>query len=445
MNPIALSLKYATRHWVQFGSLTRRKAAGLLARERWPIERRAPIIDRYLRESLLAAADSIPAYRHLRGHVPERDLKEFVCQAAPIVTKDDLKHAPLRYYSNGNRPKAWWSVGKTSGTSGSPLIIYRNLRCILWEHAVLYQHWNWAGFRPGQRQIVLRGDHVVPLDRSTPPFWFHDRTSNSLFVSTRHLTPENTYAIAQAICDFGARTLRAYPSAAYELARLAEELNLVVRFDSIITGSEPLYAMQREMICERFGGRAYAGYGMAERVAYAAECEYGRMHLNPEYGYVEIVDTQGRPTDGEGFVVGTTFHNRAMPLIRYQLEDTARWDPKACPCGRSYPVIQELYGRAGDQLFDLKGLPVNPTVLTFPFKDVVGIRRGQIAQTDRHQWVVRVVPDARYSDATRVHLLGNFHRLVSQNLNISIELVENIPSLPNGKFKWVTQEWNDAR
>jgi phenylacetate-CoA ligase len=289
--------------------------------------------------------------------------------------------------------------------------------------------------------VVLRGDHVVPQERTNPPFWFHDHLGRNLFVSTRHLTTGNAKAIAQAIAQFGARTLRAYPSAAYELAKLTRELDLTIHFDSIITGSEPLYPAQRDVIEGQFGGRAFVGYGMAERVAYAAECEHGRMHVNPEYGYVEIVDAKGRPTDEEGFVVGTSFHNHAMPLIRYQLEDTARWDHEPCPCGRSFPVLLALNGRMSDWLFDLRGMPVNPTVLTFPFKGVDGIRRAQVAQVRKDQWIVRLIPEPRYSEADAVKLLQNFRELVSVNLNIQIVLVEDIQGLPNGKYKWVVQEW----
>lgn len=441
LNNIELELKYAARHLVQFGPLTTRKAKELLTRERWPSEQRAPILDRYLRESLTAAAKSIPAYRALRAEIPQRGLAAFIRQALPIVDKSDLKRAPELYYPNENRPLPWWSVGKTSGTSGSPLSVYRSLGSIVWEHAVLQQHWEWAGFKPGQRQVVLRGDYVAPLDRGQPPFWFHDRFSRSLFVSTRHLNTRNAPAIARAISVFGARTLRAYPSAAHELARLSRELDLLVRFDSIITGSEPLFAVQRELIETQFGGKAFAGYGMAERVAYAAECEFGRMHVNPEYGHVEIVDAEGQATSNEGSIVATSFHNSAMPLIRYKLEDSAQLDHAPCPCGRDFKVLKNLNGRTGDQLFDLHGIPVNPTVLTFPFKGVDGINRAQVAQVARDKWVIRLVPDSNYRDADGARLLENFNNLVSTNIHVQLIIVKEIKNLPNGKFKWVTQEW----
>ena len=67
-----------------------------------------------------------------------------------------------------------------------------------------------------------------------------------------------------------------------------------MHFDAVITGSEMLYDFQRERIERVFGCQVFDFYGMTERVAFAAQCERGRMHVNPEYGVLEIVDAQGR-------------------------------------------------------------------------------------------------------------------------------------------------------
>jgi phenylacetate-CoA ligase len=437
---LRLVLKYGVSHWVQSGVPARRRSASLVARERVDPAQREGAIEARLRDTLISAAQSIPAFHRLRGKIPDTGLREFLRETVPITTKEDLQRQRQAYYPNRGMVRPWWSVGKTSGTTGSPLEVFRSLDSIVWEQAVLFQHWGWAGLRPGERQVILRGDHVVPMDRREPPFWFHDVIGRKLFVSTRHISPGSASAMAEAISRFGAQRLRAYPSAAYELARLTMQLDLPIRFGSIVTSSEMLYPFQRETIERAFGGRVFNGYGMAERVIYAAECEQGRMHVNPEYGIVEILDRDGRPTDEEGFLVGTTLHNRAMPLLRYKLLDSARWDTRPCPCGRTFPVIRDLVGRVGDTLFDLDGAPVTPGVVTFAFKGTSAIRRAQVAQVAVDQWLVRLVPDDGYSERTAAELLGNFHRLVSARANVRIETVADIPNLPNGKFKWVSQE-----
>jgi phenylacetate-CoA ligase len=248
-------------------------------------------------------------------------------------------------------------------------------------------------------------------------------------------------AIADAVDGFGARWLRCYPSAGYDLARLCQEQGRSLRFGGVITGSEPVYDVQRGAIEKAFGAKLYAGYGMAERVIYAAECEYGRLHANLDYGHVEIVDASGNATKDIGWLVGTTFHNHAMPLLRYRLDDTARWSAEPCPCGRTHPVLTDIEGRMGDQLLDLDGNPVNATVITFVFKETRCLQRAQVAQVARDLWEVRVVPDSGYDESVGTKLIADFHRLVTPRLNLKVCAVDKLENLASGKFKWVSQEW----
>jgi phenylacetate-CoA ligase len=335
-------------------------------------------------------------------------------------------------------------VAETSGTTGTPLDVYRSLNSMVCEEAFHLQHWHWAGWRRGQRQAVLRGDSVVAIDRREPPFWFEDGAGDQLVLSTRHLDRHTAVSFAGELRRFGARQLRAYPSAAHDLAMFVEESGVPLHIDAVITGSEMLYDFQRERIERVFSTQVFDFYSMTERVAFAAECERGRMHMNPEYGVVEIVDAQGRPTEDEGTIVGTTLHNHVMPLIRYRMNDTARWSREPCPCGRTYPVIEKIGGRIADQLYDLDGRGVNCTVIGFAFDGMKNIRKAQVAQTAQDQWVVRLVPAQGYSSSDGARVLSRLAKEVSARVNARVELVSDVPALPSGKYKWVIQEWRGA-
>jgi phenylacetate-CoA ligase len=64
------------------------------------------------------------------------------------------------------------------------------------------------------------------------------------------------------------------------------------------------------------------------------------MHLTTDYSHVELVD---------GFVVGTTYHNEAMPLVRYRLSDQTTFVPGQCSCGRPFPLIEPVTGKSQDR------------------------------------------------------------------------------------------------
>jgi phenylacetate-CoA ligase len=440
---VSLALRYAGRHAIKRNALVSRWTSELVRRER--VE---PALHRARQDALLgrvlSAARRIPAYARHVAKAPDKHRVAWLADAFPIFDKTSLLEEPTQFFPEGRLPRHRTTVAATSGTTGTPLDVYRSFGSILWEEAFHLQHWHWAGWKRGRRQAVLRGDRVVPLERRQPPFWFQDTAGSQLVFSTRHLHRDSARHFAQELQRFGATHLRAYPSAAYDLATFIAEAGMSVRLDAVITGSEMLYDFQRRRIESTFGCKVFDFYGMAERVAFAAECEHGRMHVNPEYGIVEIVDEHGRPTDGEGMIVGTSLHNHVVPLIRYRMNDSARWSREPCPCGRTYPVIERIGGRLADQLYDLDGRAVNCTIIGFAFDGMRNIRRAQVAQTAADRWVIRIVPAPNYTAADGQRVLDALAAQVSARVHAHVELVSQLPAQANGKFKWVTQEFQRA-
>lgn len=434
------------RHLMRRNTVARGRAAALIAREREPWDKQHARQAALLRATLEAARTRLPRYASLPP-LPEDDAALFDWTRAhcQMIAKKDLLLDRAGLYPNSGRLLPWWSLGKTSGTSGTPLEVFRSIDSVVWEEAFQLQFWAWAGYSVGQPQAVLRGDQAAPADQQQPPFWLWDGFGRQLFVSTRHLSARTAPAMLDAIKASDAQLLRAYPSSGFELARLAEAAGHDLRLRAVVTGSEPLYPLQREQLERAFGCKVFDFYGMAERTAYAAQCEHGFHHLNPEYSWVEIIDDEGCATDDFGYVVGTTLRNLVMPLIRYRIADRARWIHGDCPCGRYYPRIELSSGKVEDQLFDREGTAVSASIITFAFKGLANIRKSQVAQTGPGRWVIRVVPDAGYTEKDGAALIANIGNYVSDKLELEVRIVDEIALLPSGKFKWVSQEWTGAR
>lgn len=433
------------RHALRRNALARARARALRARERAPpallLQRQGAL----LRATLAAARARLPAYACLPPPPAGVDPAAWLRAHAPIVDKTALLARRAELYPHAGVARPWWPIGRTSGTSGTPLEVFRSIDSVIWEEAFQLQAWNWTGYRGGQRQAVLRGDAAAPASQTAPPFWRWDRVGRQLFVSTRHLSERNAAGMLDALAGAAPTLLRAYPSACMELARLSAHLNHGWRVPVVVTGSEPLYPVQRALIESALGCKVFDFYGMAERIAYAAQCEHGFYHLHPEYAYVEIVDADGRATDGVGNIVGTTLHNRVMPLLRYRISDQARWLPGHCPCGRGYPRIELAAGKLEDQLYDRDGNAVSASIITFAFKGLAHIRKAQVAQVGRGEWEVRLVPGTGYRDADGEALLRNIAHHVSGRVAARLRLVDDLALQASGKFKWVVQEWPGAR
>ena len=112
----------------------------------------------------------------------------------------------------------------------------------------------------------------------------------------------------------------------------------------LFVGGEPLGDVRRQRISRLWGVPVINDYGSTETGGLAGECLAGRMHLWADRLVFEVHDPQTGlfSTDGCGQLVVTTLYREAMPLIRYNLEDTVEVDYSECDCGWALPTVRVL-------------------------------------------------------------------------------------------------------
>jgi len=439
-NDLRNEVRYGLRYLVRDSAANERRIRSLLANERLPSQELRAVTDRLLFDTLKAATRQIPRFRHIKVDFTPASARDVLVERFAITQRTDLLGGTGEFYpTSGVKP--WTPVGRTSGTSGMPLKVYRSVDSVLWENAFIERQFRWAGYEPGMPRAYLRGDTVVPIDKSAPPYWFHNRYNNQLVLSSRHLREPCVDELIKELERFAPFLLQAYPSTAYELSLLLEKRGAFLKIPYVFTASEPTYPHQRQLIEERLGARVMEYYGMAERVAYASECERGNLHVNTDYSHVEIVDDDGKPTTGDGYIVGTPFHNTVMPLVRYRVSDRTRWRAEGCACGRSYPLVEPVTGKFEDTLYGARGQRISPSVVTFIFKSLDGIERSQVAQVGEGKWEIRVVPAAGYGQSQRQRLVQNVRELVDPDINVTIREVDDIARTSAHKYRWIVNEY----
>ena len=443
-NTLQLEMRFGSRSLLRDNWLCERMIRDLRRHETMTEEEIGALQAASLHRTLVSAISKLPYYQRMPSRFPVARAAEVLRQHFPIIDRQTLLQNRSRLYPHSGRPAPWNSIGKTSGTAETALPVFRNPQSVLMENAFIRRHWEWGGFQRGMRYAALRGDMIVPADRADPPFWFRNRYDNQLLISSRHLREACVDAIIEELERFAPEMLQAYPSTAFALARFMEQRNCHLSIPVIFTASEPLYPHQRELIEERFGARVMDMFGTAERVVFATECEFESMHVNPDYSYVELVDADGQPTRDTGYVVGTTFHSLAMPLVRYRLSDRTRWISGTCRCGRPFPMIEPVIGKLEDSIFGSNGALVSPSVLTFAFQGLRNIRKSQVAQVGPEHWEMRLVPTPAFGVDDQQKLIDNVRKLVDPGVNVNVVLREEIPCTASGHFRWVVNEWIKA-
>jgi phenylacetate-CoA ligase len=419
-----------------YGSAFQHQLTALHESERFDHDRLLALQGAALRRIVEAAAHT-RHYRHLfrqLGVDPAHIRTPADLSRVPILEKETLRRAPDDFVDERLDRRQLISMA-SSGSTGTPLRVYVAPEFEALEEAFLARQWGWVGFPVGGRRVKLRGDLIAAAAQHGAQPWRRNVANHELRMSSYHLSADTAAAYVERIQRFQPRALIAYPSSAAILAALVREQQLNCHIPLVFTSSETLSAAQRRLIEAALQARVVDHYGLTESVAAIQECERGSYHVISEYGIVELVPAAANGAGQICEIVATGLVNRAMPLLRYRTGDHVRVaTASACSCGRAFPVVGEILGRADDTLRAASGALIGR--LDHVFKGLDGILESQIVQEDDQQIRVRVVPGRGYSEAVAATLLRNLHERLG-DLPVDIELVDMIPRGPNGKFRAV--------
>lgn len=428
--------------WWRYGPDVERLVAEAVDREDWSADRWSSYHEQRLDNLLQRAATHVPHYRaawDARRAAGDRsdwhDLRSW-----PILNKEDLRAAPRAFVADDTHPARLLKVS-TSGTSGSPVTMWRTLAASRgWFALFEARTRRWYGVDRHVPWAILGGQLVVPATQSQPPFWVWNAAFRQLYLSTMHLEPRNVRAYLGALEHHGVEYLFGYASSAYWLARLTLEAGLEApQLRVVISNAEPLSPMQRRIIGEAFRCPVRDTYGMVESVAGGSECDMGVMHLWPEVGLVEVLgdDDLPVPPGAVGRFVCTGLLNDAMPLIRYEVGDRGSLlPPTEVPhaCGRRLPVVGSIEGRSSDNLVTPEGRRIfwiNPIFYDVP------VREAQVIQEAVDDVRVLVVPDTGFVTRHEGEIARRLVDRLGPSVGIRVERVASIPRGPNGKFRAV--------
>jgi phenylacetate-CoA ligase len=422
---------YFVKNWL--ASVNARK----LDRERYGPE--------YQRQQLQAlmklAATRVPYYRKMfsEKRIDPRSIESPEhLQQLPILEKEIVRASPTSLIDE-TLDKRRLLCGHTSGTTGTPLTLYRDVWLSSAQFAYLDARWHKVvGMSRRANPSVCIGGHLVAAPNQTrPPFWVYNRRWKQLYMSSYHLSPKYLGYYVDELRKFRTDYIEGYPSSIYSIARYILDKKLApVPFKACFTTAETLFDYHREAIKEACGCRTYDQYGCGEMVVFAAECEGGSMHLSPEYGVVEVVDENDKPVavGQTGQLICTSLVNWVQPFIRYRLGDIGVLRSGQCSCGSSLPMLDSIGGRVDEVLITRDGRRIGR--LDPVFKGLRGFYETQVVQDDYDRFRIRIVPSSDYTEEDGQIAISNFAQRVGK-ADIRIELVKAIERTSAGKFRAV--------
>ena len=195
----------------------------------------------------------------------------------------------------------------------------------------------------------------------------------------------------------------------------------------VFSDSEILTLNMRENIKTGFEAEIFDIYGTYEtdNIAYECKCHQG-YHIAVDSVIMEFIGNsnmeKAKPNE-EGEVVVTVLNNFAMPFIRYNLHDISSYKAQQCSCGRTFPLLNKIKGRADDYMITAEGKKISFVSLGSYWHPLTKfVDEYQLIQENVNSFTVLIVPNKSFNDTCRNIIVSEINKYFP-GANIDIKLV----------------------
>lgn len=409
--------------------------------------------------------DNIPFYRKLweyAGADPRRFASEKDMVHLPVVTKKELIEAQKNDEFLLSK-KGGFEMAHTSGTTGERFQVPFTFAGYQKKYANHLRQVYACGWRLGMKSATIHYSghsqfkgRFSGRNEDKEPFMNLRETALSIAHRRKILTPyfsSQTGDAAQVQSWYD--TLRDYDpymleTMDYTLPLLKEHIErnglpplsipktfvLGTYSGALRARLEPFFKTE---IFDRFSPHEIEG------VAYSCNAHQG-MHMAIDSYHIEFLDDADRPVGPEetGHIVVTDLDNYLMPLIRYKFGDLGHYYAAPCSCGRGFPLMGEIDGRARD-LFSLKnGRKISPAKIAAVLQDEPAVQLFQVGQKSSGSITVHIIPyGGILPKGAAETITTRLKELLGIQESITVTATDHINLEPNGKCSFVKRVETD--
>lgn len=373
------------------------------------------------------AYDKSPFYHRLYSEagISKEDIRTLDdIKKLPVITKDMVKA-----HAEEIRIAPKWKLIKnhTSGTTGTPLMVYEDWPSIWREQAYFYCYRKRCGYTYGQPIVSLRGN----LEKKD--FYLKVHISNTIYLSSYNINPQTAETYYKQIARHKPVAIEGYPSSLYSLALMLRDKGLQLHIPVAFTSSETLLDYQRDLIEKLFDTQTFDHYGTTERTIRLSETlNHKGYYEDPGYSINEYTE------DGE---ITTSLINFSFPLIRYKGNDVM--ELMEATEGNQQVIVKKVQGRKSTCLIGKDGTEYSGALLTRVFKDISTIDNAQFVQKKKGHVLLNYVPGKDFTEQDR----GNLRNAVVEQLgenNFTFDFRAIMPQeiiySERGKFNYIVNK-----
>ncbi|MDQ1769214.1 phenylacetate--CoA ligase family protein [Labilibaculum euxinus] len=344
----------------------------------------------------------------------------------PIITKEDIRHRVDELLTCN---KLFVYTAYTSGTTGSPLKLYRDYQSVCKEYSYGYYFQSMHGYQLGDKVISIKGD----LDQSE--ISRYDRSLNTLHLSSYNLNEKNIKKYYRLIKDFSPKVVKAYPSSLQILSVELYKAGLDLQIPLAFTSSEVLHDFQRSIIEKVLHTKIFDWYGNSEQTISLGQVKKDLYQDIPLYAHIEVQ---------EKCIITTGFINKSFPLIRYKIDDVIKLkcDSSCIRCCTS-----RILGRDNQYVLLKNGQQIGLLDHAFNFSNVKNILGAQIVQNAAGEIDLNIIPDYNFTETNKANLIKNLTQLLGADCKINYKEIgeDQIIRTVSGKYNLMVSNLNSQK
>jgi phenylacetate-CoA ligase len=358
----------------------------------------------------------------------------------PVLTKDIVRREFRVLASDDPGAPGDRFVNHTGGSTGEPCTFLQDGGFKAWNRAV--EDWFYRemlGVDPVESpKVSLWGSRTEVYGiRRSPRKRLRLWLANTALLNSYRMRPGEMDRFVAVINRVRPEVVKGYAGSLFEMARHIRERRLRVhRPRFLYSTAEMLQPEARQLMEEVFGAPVRNLYGSREAGAVAGECSAGRMHVFSFFNHVELVLPDGSPAPPSvaARILVTALRNRAMPLLRYEIGDTAAACSGPCPCGSALPAITSILGRYSDYFLAPDGSLVYGGYLRQVLFASLWIREYQVLQDERDALDIHYVRAGTVPEGAMAEIEGKIRRALGGAMRVRWHEDDELPRTPHGKL-----------
>lgn len=397
-----------------------------------------------LERLLMHAYQNVPYYRRVlpeAGVISEGKVNLEHFTDIPLLTKDIIRKEGENLYSQDYKNRHPYR-NSSGGSTGEPVRIIQDKQYDEYNNAIKIYFNRMLGKDIGEREIKFWGSE---RDIFTGSIGLKNKIINFIynraFINSFMIQSSDYKEIVDKWNNFKPKVVWSYVDSIYEFAKYVHQEKVQVYSpEATIVTAGVLTENIRAYIEDILKSPVYNQYGSREVGVIACECKWQKgLHIFQTAQYLELLNADPQ---GNAEVIVTTLNNYSMPLIRYNIGDTAKVLDESCPCRRSLQMLKTVTGRATNHFVKKDGTIIHGEYFTHLFYFNDSIKKFQVIQDDYDHIICKVVLHEGIIDIENdiKDIRQKIQLVMGGTCEVKFDLVDEIVPTKSGKYVYTVCE-----